>query len=69
MDADTLIAYRQALDGVKSEACAFEGTVTNTMFNEFRHSYLRYISDLEKKKAQAAATEKEVKKKKITDSS
>ena len=68
MDADTLIAYRQALDGVKNEVCPFEGTVTKTMLNEFRHTHLGYISDLEKKKAQAAATEKEVEKKTITDS-
>ena len=67
MDGDTLIAYRRALHGVKSEACPFEETVTKTMLDECRHAHLRYTSNLEKKKAQAAATEKEVKKKKITD--
>ena len=37
------------------------------MLDECRHAYLRYTSNLEKKKAQAAATEKEFEKKKITD--
>ena len=67
MDGDTLIAYRRALDGVKSEACPFEEPVTKTMLDECRHAHLRYTSNLEKKKGQAAATEKEVEKKKITD--
>ena len=50
MDGDTLIAYRRALDGVKSEACPFEETVTKTMLDECRHAYLSYTSNLEKKK-------------------
>ena len=78
MDADTLIAYRRALDGVKSETflleetdtkktCSFEETVTKAMLNECRHAHLRYNNYREQKKAQTAAAEKEVEKKKITD--
>ena len=76
MDGDTLIAYRRALDGVKSETSTnvkasetdlLVNAVTKTMLSECRHAHLRYTNYREQKKAQKVETEKEIEKKKVID--
>lgn len=67
MNPETLVAFRRAHDGLKSEKKQIYECVTKNLLEHCSHAYHRYRSHLGEKKAQEEATEKDRRKKELTE--